>query len=74
MTYTIDAATPALPSEGFIGVAQVLSIYPVSADTLDRLIAAGKFPKPIKISARVRGFSVRAVRDHLALLEAGGAR
>lgn len=70
MSANDGASRAALPDEGFIGLHQVLAVYPVSSDTLERLIAARKFPQPIKLSPRIRGWSVRAVRDHLASLEA----
>jgi prophage regulatory protein len=45
--------------------------YPVS--TLYTLMAAGKFPRPIKLSARAVGWDERKVDDHIReVLEGNG--
>ncbi|MFD0894744.1 AlpA family phage regulatory protein [Luteolibacter ambystomatis] len=41
-----------LPEEGFAKLAQVLKVIPVSKSTWFRGIAAGKYPKPVKIGSR----------------------
>lgn len=65
----------ALPSTGFIRQAQLLGdpkaeppvpgIVPVGPSTLWRWVAAGRFPKPVKLSARVTAWDVSAVRAWL---------
>ncbi len=60
-----------LPDSAFIREAQLVQSpkrpttpapLPFSAPTLWRLVAAGKFPKPIKLSERVTCWNVGAVR------------
>ena len=44
----------ALPNTGFLRQSQIVgSIVPVGSSTLWRWVAAGTFPKPVKLSARV---------------------
>jgi prophage regulatory protein len=42
-----------IPENGFIRQKQLMPCLPFSSATLWRRIAAGEFPKPIKISARI---------------------
>jgi prophage regulatory protein len=44
---------------------QQLRVIPFSAPTLWRMVAAGTFPKPIKISAQITAWRVCEVRDWL---------
>ncbi|BDC38936.1 helix-turn-helix transcriptional regulator [Paraburkholderia terrae] len=59
-----------LPAEGFVDETQLLKIIPVSHDTLRRMTAAGTFPRPIRISKRLKAWSVRSVRAYIESLEA----
>lgn len=61
----------ALPDSAFIREAQLVQSpkrpkhpapLPFSAPTLWRMVAAGTFPKPIKLSERVTAWNVGAVR------------
>ena len=44
---------------------QQLRVIPFSAPTLWRMVAAGTFPKPIKISAQITAWRVSEVREWL---------
>jgi prophage regulatory protein len=61
----------ALPDSAFVREAQLVqspkrpthpALLPFSAPTLWRKVAAGTFPKPIKLSQRVTGWKVSEVR------------
>jgi prophage regulatory protein len=56
----------ALPQEGFVRVATVARTLNISIGTVWRWSAAGKFPKPVKISGRVTGWPVADVRAWIA--------
>ena len=64
----------ALPDSAFIREAQLVQSpkhpdrpapLPFSAPTLWRMAAAGKFPKPVRLSQRVTAWNVGAVRAWL---------
>lgn len=73
---TITASVfDALPDSAFIREAQLVQSpkrpytpapLPFSAPTLWRKVAAGTFPKPIKLSQRVTAWNVGAVRQWIA--------
>ncbi|QTL95322.1 helix-turn-helix transcriptional regulator [Aeromonas jandaei] len=56
----------ALPQEGFVRVAAVAHTLNISIGTVWRWSAAGKFPKPVKISGKVTGWPVAEVRAWIA--------
>lgn len=65
----------ALPDSAFIRESQLVQSpkrpdtpapLPFSAPTLWRKVKAGTFPKPVKLSERVTGFQVGAVRAWMA--------
>jgi prophage regulatory protein len=65
----------ALPDTGFIRESELVKSpkrpdypapLPFSAPTLWRKVAAGTFPKPVKLSLRVTGWNVGSVRLWLA--------
>ncbi len=65
----------ALPDSAFIRESQLVQSpkrpdvpvpLPFSAPTLWRKVAAGTFPKPVKLSERVTGWNVGAVRAWMA--------
>jgi predicted DNA-binding transcriptional regulator AlpA len=59
-----------IPSTGYLRQAQLIGhILPIGATTLWRWVNAGKFPKPIKLSARVTAWRAEDVR---AWIEAQG--
>ena len=64
-----------LPDSAFIRQAQLIqnpkrpgipAPLPFSGPTLWRMVKAGTFPKPVKLSKRVTGFQVGAVRAWMA--------
>jgi predicted DNA-binding transcriptional regulator AlpA len=50
---------------GFLRVEQVLALVPVSRSTLDKRVAAGTFPQPVRLSGRIRLWPCEAVRAWL---------
>lgn len=65
----------ALPDSAFVRAAQLVqsperpgvpALLPFSGPTLWRKVKAGTFPKPVKLSDRVTGFQVGAVRAWMA--------
>jgi len=68
----------ALPNSAYVREAQLVQSpirpdstapLPFSAPTLWRMVNAGTFPKPIKLSERVTAWNVGAVRAWLLALE-----
>jgi len=55
-----------LPQEGFVRQAHLLSIVPLSAAELWRRVAAGTFPRPIKLSPMVSAWRVSDIRKFIA--------
>ena len=78
-----EAAIPSfdtMPDSAFIREAQLVQSpkrpttpapLPFSAPTLWRKVAAGTFPKPIKLSERVTAWNVGAVREWINAQTAG---
>lgn len=58
--------SPNLPTTGFLRQSQIVgSIVPVGSSTLWRWVAAGTFPKPVKLSTRVTAWRCEDVRQWL---------
>ena len=56
-----------IPSTGYLRQAQLLGqILPIGSSTLWRWVKSGKFPKPVKLSARVTVWKVEDVRAWIA--------
>jgi predicted DNA-binding transcriptional regulator AlpA len=58
-----------LPQSGFYRLPQVLALIPVSKSTWWDGVKSGRFPKPVKLSARTTAWRVediRALIDQLA--------
>lgn len=71
-----------LPDSAFLRESQLVqdpkrpdypALLPLSAATLWRMVAAGTFPKPIKLSSRVTAWRVADVRMFLNALSKGVA-
>jgi prophage regulatory protein len=63
---------PELTDSGYLRLAQLApSLVPVSPTTLWRMVASGKFPRPVRLSARVTAWRVEDVRQWL---DAQGAK
>lgn len=65
-------ANPALPTEGFLRLAQILglrgqpAIFPVSRTTWLDGVRSGRYPKPLKIGARAVAWRADDIRKLLA--------
>ena len=55
-----------IPETGFLRLPQVLALFPVSKSTFWAGIKDGRYPKPVKLSARCSAWRVEDVR---ALIE-----
>ena len=58
-----------LPTTGLVRLSTILAVIPVSRSTFYGWVAAGKFPRPVKLGSRISAWRVEDVR---ALLD--GAR
>lgn len=68
-----------IPTTGFLRLAQVLTIIPISKSTWFEGVRAGHYPKPVKIGQRASGWKaeeIAALVEHLGNPEnsAGKAR
>jgi len=52
-----------LPSVGFVRLATVLAIYPVSRSSWWAGIRTGKFPAPVKLGPRTTAWRVEDIRQ-----------
>ncbi|MFM0732347.1 hypothetical protein PQQ52_17820 [Paraburkholderia sediminicola] len=60
-----QSSSPTLPQTGFVRKHEVLALVPYGAETLRKLIRAGKAPQPVYFSRRSVGFRVEDVREYL---------
>ena len=58
--------TPALPLEGFVRLPIVLQILGVKKSYFWDKVKEGKFPKPIKLAARISVWRVEDIRQLIA--------
>jgi len=58
-----------LPEVGYVRLAQVLQLVPVSRSTWFNGVATGRFPAPVKITERCSAYRVEDIR---ALIESLG--
>jgi predicted DNA-binding transcriptional regulator AlpA len=68
---TVKTDASLLPSTGYVRLKTVLAIYPVGRSTWYRGVAEGRFPKPVALSARTKGYPVEKIKK---LIDAGAAR
>lgn len=61
----------ALPDDddAFIRKPTVLAVYPVGETTWDRGVAAGRFPRPVRLSPRIVAWRVGEIRELLASVD-----
>jgi len=52
-----------LPTTGFVRLAQVLKLVPVSRTSIWRWVNAGTFPKPLKLAEKTTAWRAEDVRD-----------
>jgi prophage regulatory protein len=67
----VETGASLLPEIGYVRLGTVLALYPVGRSTWYRGVAEGRFPKPVALSARTKGYPVEEIKK---LIEAGGAR
>lgn len=63
----------ALPETGFVRLRDVLRVYPVSKTTWWRGIQSGRYPKPVKLGARMVAWRAEDIRDLIAKTNAQAA-
>ncbi|MDQ6953408.1 MAG: AlpA family phage regulatory protein [Mariprofundaceae bacterium] len=61
-----------MPSMGFLRLPQVLSFIPVSKTAFYDGILKGRFPKPVKLSARTSAWRVEDIKN--LITELGGVK
>jgi len=59
-------ASAFLPETGFVRLPQVLKVYPVSKSLWWQGIAEGRYPAPVKLSARCSAWRVEDIRALIA--------
>ncbi len=74
MSISVHGGVPAptLPETGFLRLADVLKFVPVCKTAWYAGVKSGKFPKPIALGARARGYRVADIRSLIERLNAGG--
>ncbi len=55
----------ALPATGFVRLADLRPILPLSDSTIWRRVRAGTFPAPVKLSERITAWRAEAIRQWL---------
>lgn len=55
----------ALPATGFVRLADLRQIIPLSDSSIWRRVKAGTFPTPVKLSERVTAWRAEAIRQWL---------
>jgi len=51
-----------LPQVGFIRIKDILSVFPVSKSTWWAGVKSGRYPQPVKLSARTTAWRVTDIR------------
>lgn len=51
-----------LPETGFLRIAEVLKLYPVSRSTWWAGVKEGRFPKPVKLSENITAWRVEDIK------------
>lgn len=57
---------PTLPETGFVRLPQILAVFPVSKSTWWLGVQQGRFPQPVKLTARITAWRVEEIK---ALIE-----
>jgi len=58
-----------LPEVGFVRLTTILKIIPISKSTWWLGVKSGKFPSPVKLSARIVGWKVKDIQELIKQLE-----
>lgn len=53
------------PSTGFLRLPQVLAVFPISRSAFWAGVKLGKYPKPVKLSARCTAWRVEDIKNLL---------
>src|SRR5438128_518143 len=59
---SVAEETPRIPSQGYMRLPAVLSVFPVSRSTWWAGITAGRFPKGVKLGPRITAWKVEDIR------------
>jgi prophage regulatory protein len=62
---------PEPPDSAMLSIRQVIPLAGISKSNIKRLLAAGDFPKPVKLSVRRNGWPAAKVKEWRARREAG---
>ena len=54
--------SPSIPSTGFMRISEVLTVIPISRSSWWAGVKSGRYPKPVKLSARVTAWRVGDIR------------
>ncbi|HJA78202.1 MAG TPA: AlpA family phage regulatory protein [Candidatus Desulfovibrio intestinavium] len=71
MSETVQNVAPHLPEVGFVRLAEVLRLIPVSKTAWFKGVSEGRFPRPVKLGRRASGYRVQDVRDLIERLSNG---
>ncbi len=52
-----------IPETGFVRLAQVLTVIPIGKSCWWEGVKSGRFPKPVKLSARCTAWKAEDIRD-----------
>jgi prophage regulatory protein len=63
----------ALPETGFVRLPQILKVLPIAKSTWWNGVASGRFPRPVKLGARISAWPVEAIRELLEKIGRGEA-
>ena len=58
---TAEPQPPQLPQTGFVRLPQILQVFPVSKSTWWLGVKDGRFPQPVKLSARITAWRVEDI-------------
>ena len=59
---------PDIPETGFLRLAQVLSVIPLGKTSWWKGVKVGRFPKPVKLSARCTAWRAEDIRELIKTL------
>ncbi len=63
---------PVLPETGFVRLPAILSVFPISRSGFLAGVRSGKYPKPVKLSARCTAWKVEDIKQLIQSYKIGG--
>jgi predicted DNA-binding transcriptional regulator AlpA len=60
--HTLDSDINSLPETGFVRLPQVLRVIPLGKTSWWKGVKSGRFPKPVKLSARCTAWRAEEIR------------